>query len=304
MTLRLKALALLGLLTLAPVRAGAQAAAMSEQVKGSGGAAVGIWAATLTPGDILVLSLARSSPVREAGISFAGKEITLRPDESGGPPRAFIGLDLGLESGTQSLRVVFRYRDGSSGTVLKSLRVTRRQFRLKHITLPDEFIEPPPEVLDRIAREAKRLAAIYSESGPAWLGQGRFGLPHQGPMADNFGERRILNGRKQSVHTGLDIDAEMGDPISASNAGRVVLADDLYYSGNTVILDHGLGVFTVYLHMSKLLVLAGDPVSRGAVLGEAGSTGRSAGPHLHWAAKVSGSRVDPQALLGLPLDSR
>ncbi len=304
MTLRLQALALLALLTLAPVRAGAQAAAMSEQVKGSGGAAVGIWAATLTPGDILVLSLAPSSPVREAGISFAGKEITLRPDENGGPSRAFIGLDLGLESGTQSLRVVFRYRDGSSGTVLKSLRVTRRQFRLKHITLPDEFVEPPPEVLDRIAREAKMLAAIYSESGPAWLGQGRFGLPHQGPITDNFGERRILNGRKQSVHTGLDIDAEMGDPISASNAGRVVLADDLYYSGNTVILDHGLGVFTVYLHMSKLLVRAGDPVSRGAALGEAGSTGRSAGPHLPWAAKVSGSRVDPQALLGLPLDSR
>ncbi|MCJ7613101.1 MAG: M23 family metallopeptidase [Candidatus Aminicenantes bacterium] len=304
MTLRRKALVLSFLLTgvLVPVRIPAETS--PDQVSGSRGTAVRIWAASFTPGDILLLSLSGPSSVREVGVNFLNRDLILRPDEEGGPALAFIGLDLGLKPGLQPMRVVFYYKDGSSETALKSFQVKRRTFRLRQIRVPEQFIEPPPEVQERISREARMLAEVYAEVTPRWLGDGRFVAPHQGRMMNNFGERRILNGQKRSVHAGLDIDAAQGDLITASNAGNVVLAADLYFSGNTVILDHGLGVFTVYLHMSKLLVQTGNHAGQGAALGEAGSTGRSAGPHLHWAVKIFDSRVDPQALLGLPLDSR
>jgi len=101
----------------------------------------------------------------------------------------------------------------------------------------------------------------------------------------------------RSIHAGVDIAIASGQPIKAANDGRVVLASNLYFSGNTVIIDHGLGLYTVYCHMSKLLVKRGSVVSRGQVVGLAGSTGLSTGPHLHWAAKINEARVDPLALL-------
>jgi len=275
----------------------------SELVTGSAGAAVRISPGSPEQGDILLLTLDGVPAVREVVVNFLGRDLILRSSAEGGAPLAFVGVDFAQSPGPRRMRVEFRYADGTRGTVLKTLFLRSRTFRSKRLQLPEQFVEPPPEALERIARDSKLLAAVYAVLTPRWLGDGRFVVPHAGPMRNNFGERRILNDRKKSVHAGLDIDAALGDPIVASNAGKVVLAEDLYYSGNTVILDHGLGVFTIYLHMSKLLVRTGDSVAKAAVLGEAGSTGRSAGPHLHWAVKVFDSRVDPQALLRLPLDS-
>jgi len=154
-------------------------------------------------------------------------------------------------------------------------------------------------VRDRIAWEAELLHTLTSIITPRWLASGPFILPHDGRMAPNFGERRVYNNVPRSTHSGVDIAAPAGDPVRASNTGRVVLARELYFSGNTVILDHGLGLFTLYCHFSRIHVRRGDLVQKGDVIGFVGSTGRSTGPHLHWGARILRSRVDPLALLNL-----
>jgi murein DD-endopeptidase MepM/ murein hydrolase activator NlpD len=142
---------------------------------------------------------------------------------------------------------------------------------------------------------------VYSVREEKWLGEGAFERPHPGGMTPNFGEKRIYNNVPRSTHSGVDIEAAYGSPVRASNSGRVVLAKDLYFSGKTVIIDHGLGLFTFYCHFSRLNVSRGEMVKKGAVIALAGSTGRSTGPHLHWGVRLLGSRVDPAALLGLAL---
>jgi murein DD-endopeptidase MepM/ murein hydrolase activator NlpD len=141
------------------------------------------------------------------------------------------------------------------------------------------------------------LGQIYDIFTFQWHGEGPFIIPCDGEAYDNFGERRIFNNEPRSPHSGVDISSPQGAPVRASNSGRVVLAKNLYYAGNTVIIDHGLGVFTSYLHFSKILAKKGEMVRKGDIIGEIGATGRVTGPHLHWGVKVSGSRVDPLSLL-------
>ena len=266
-----------------------------------GGATVVLRARDFTPGDIVLLTLEGVSGLREADVTFRDREYRLEARRFGGNPLAFIGIDYGLKAGTYPLRVLFIDGNGWKRAVEGSIEVRPRQFRLRRLVLDEKFVTAPPEELDRIRLEREMVAAVYRDPSPDWLGDGLFELPHAGLMYPNFGDRRLYNGRPGQSHSGVDITAEMGDPILASNAGRVVLAEDLYFSGNTVIIDHGLGVFTSYFHMSRLLVRTGEVIAKGRIVGEAGSTGRSTGPHLHWGVSVFGSRVDPRALLRLPL---
>jgi murein DD-endopeptidase MepM/ murein hydrolase activator NlpD len=147
------------------------------------------------------------------------------------------------------------------------------------------------------------VSLIFSLPTPEWLGNGPFIAPHPVAPWPNFGQRRVVNGAVSSVHGGVDLPVPFGEPIHAANRGRVVLSSPLYFSGGTVIIDHGLGVFSYYCHLSKLLVRRGDVVEKGAVIGRCGSTGRSTGPHLHWTMRVGPSRVDPYAFLGLPIEA-
>jgi murein DD-endopeptidase MepM/ murein hydrolase activator NlpD len=192
-------------------------------------------------------------------------------------------------------------QDGRVEVRRHPLLIQDRKFPVKKLRVKPEFVTPPPEVGERIRREAELLQMVYSVITEDWLGEGAFEKPHPGESAGNFGEKRIYNEVPRSSHSGLDIAASYGSPVRASNSGRVVLARDLYFSGKTVILDHGLGVFSIYCHFSELRVSRGQNVKKGDVLALAGSTGRSTGPHLHWAVRIRGNRVDPQALLELGL---
>jgi murein DD-endopeptidase MepM/ murein hydrolase activator NlpD len=303
-TLRLAALLVPLFLGLSlPASNGPEEASPLRVVDGRGAALV-VQFRSLRPGDILLLTLEEPFPASEARVRFIDKEYVLRPDPSAGRVLALAGLDLGLKPGTHSLTVTFSYPEGVGETVTRALIVESREFPHQRIQLAERYVTPPVEELERIRRDAERLRAALAEFTPRWLGREGFILPHEGAMRFNFGERRVYNGKRTSVHSGVDISAARGDPVVASNSGRVALAGNLYFSGNTVILDHGLGVFTSYLHMSRLLVHAGDVVDKGAVLGEVGSTGRSTGPHLHWGVSILGNRVDPRALVRLPLVGR
>jgi murein DD-endopeptidase MepM/ murein hydrolase activator NlpD len=266
-----------------------------------GGTEVELVAPVLEPGQIMLVRLLQAPDVRKLTVRFGDATYELGPREQTLESFALIGFDLGLKPGPYDLEMAVVLRGGRTEKLTHRVLVGDRDFPVKKLWVKEEFVRPPPEVQDRIRREADILEIAYSVSSSRWLGEGLFERPHPGEMAPNFGERRIYNNVPRSTHSGVDIAAPYGSPVSASNSGRVVLARDLYFSGNTVIIDHGLGLFTYYCHFSRLKVGRGDMVKKGSVIALAGSTGRSTGPHLHWGVRILGSRVDPGALLRLAL---
>lgn len=303
--------AAVALLSVLAVRAGAgpgtgpggraQAASTTAAAKGP---VIRLAYRALQPGEPLLVFLDADRTVRSAAVSFLGETVELRPAPgapSGGRVFAFLGLDVQAKPGPAVLTVKVRRAGGTVETVRRDLQVADRKFPSAKLTLDPNYVTPPAALQARIKREAELVALATSVVTPAWLGDGPFAAPHQAPSWSNFGQRRLNNNVLASLHTGLDLRVPFGEPIRAANAGRVVLASDLYLGGQTVIIDHGLGVFSSYGHMSELKVRRGDVVAKGRTIGLCGTTGRSTGPHLHWSFKILGARVDPEAMLRLPL---
>jgi murein DD-endopeptidase MepM/ murein hydrolase activator NlpD len=266
-----------------------------------GGTEVELTALALEPGQIILVRLLQAPDIRKVTIRFGDAVSELSPRAETLEAFALIGLDLGLKPGPYDFEMTALLQDGRTENLKHRILVGERDFPVKKLWVKEEFVRPPAEVQDRIQREAEILEIAYSVSSGRWLGEGLFERPHPGEMNPNFGEKRIYNNVPRSTHSGVDIAAPFGSPVKASNSGRVVLARDLYFSGKTVIIDHGLGLFTFYCHFSRLQVRRGDMVKKGTLIALAGSTGRSTGPHLHWGVRLQGSRVDPAALLSLAL---
>ena len=178
-----------------------------------------------------------------------------------------------------------------------TLTVTAKTFPTRRLTVDEKFVNPPQQVLARIQEESARVRAIFDTVTPRRYWSGSFSLPVPGPVISAFGKRSVYNGQPRSPHSGTDFQGATGTPIRAPNAGKVVLASALYYSGNTVILDHGLGLYSYFGHMSAFSVKEGDQVKPGEVLGKVGATGVVTGPHLHWSVRLAGTRVDPLSLI-------
>lgn len=169
------------------------------------------------------------------------------------------------------------------------------------LTVEKKFTEPTPEQLQQI-EEGKKIKQDYLNrvtEERQWSSS--FRAPADAPISDVFGSQRIFNGKAQSPHLGLDFRVGAGTPVTAMNDGTVLLARPLYYEGNFVVLDHGQGLLTLYLHLSEFKVKEGDVVKRGDVLGLSGGTGRATGPHLHVAVRWQGTYLDPARLIQLPL---
>ncbi len=275
----------------------ALAAATSEALRTATGLAVEMDYAALEPGQPLLFVL-KSPEAAAAIIHFRGQTAVLR---AGAAPLAFLGIDLDTKPGSYPLDVQFERAGGGIEAFHGEIAVRARKFPSLKLRVAQEFVTPPKAVEERIRRESEMVALVFSLTTPEWLGDGAFIAPHPVAPWPNFGQRRVTNGVVSSVHSGVDLPVPFGEPIKAANRGRVVLASPLYLSGGTVIIDHGLGVFSFYCHLSALLVRRGDIVAKGTAIGRCGSTGRSTGPHLHWSMRVGPSRVDPYAFLALPL---
>jgi murein DD-endopeptidase MepM/ murein hydrolase activator NlpD len=156
--------------------------------------------------------------------------------------------------------------------------------------------------LPRIEREAKLLASVIAGLSPARLWSGPFRMPVSGGPTSAFGRVSIINGRRGSPHSGIDLKAAVGTPVRAPASGRVVLSASLYYAGDAVIIDHGLGAFSTLVHLSVRQVAEGDTVTVGDVVGLSGVTGRITGPHLHWGVRIAGALVDPLSLVAVTRD--
>lgn len=272
--------------------------AESLSIETAQGTRVGLEATSLAPGGIIVARLVAAPGIKRVSLSLGNQTIRLGPLDSGLEPFGFIGLDLGINPGPRDVVLTALYADGKTERTVQSIEIVPREFRVKKLSVLSKYVTPPRSVEERIKLESELLTTVYGTDTPRWMGEGPFALPHEGEMAPNFGERRVYNSVPRSSHAGVDIAAPAGAPVRAANSGRVILSRDLYFSGKTVIIDHGLGLLTVYCHFSELMVKRGDQVKKGRVIGLAGSTGLSTGPHLHWSARVHQSRIDPSALVG------
>ena len=282
------------LLLAAPV---ALSAATREALRTASGLTIEMDYEALQPGQPVLLVL-KSPELAAAIVHFRGQTVVLK---AGSGPVAFLGIDLDTKPGSYPVDVQFERAGGAIEAFRGRVVVKERKFPSLKLRVAQEFVTPPKAAEERIRRESEMVALVFSLTTPEWLGDGAFIAPHPVAPWPNFGQRRVTNGVVSSVHSGVDLPVPFGEPIKAANRGRVVLASPLYLSGGTVIIDHGLGVFSFYCHLSALLVRRGDIVAKGTAIGRCGSTGRSTGPHLHWSMRVGPSRVDPYAFLALPL---
>jgi murein DD-endopeptidase MepM/ murein hydrolase activator NlpD len=184
----------------------------------------------------------------------------------------------------------------------RTVEIRPAHYRTGSLTVEPKFVEPDPEELKRIEAEVQLKAKVFRESAQEPLWNGDFQTPVAASPTDSFGTRRMFNGKLASIHKGMDFRARMGTPVRAGNSGVVVLARPLYYEGNCVVIDHGMGLFTLSMHLSRIDVREGQRVAKGARLGLSGATGRVTGPHLHWAVRWQDAYLDPAKLLRLDLN--
>ena len=224
------------------------------------------------------------------------REIPLVPVRDGAAWSGLIGVDLETAPGTYPVQIAAESADARQLPATHLLAVAARRFPTRRLQVAPVYVEPPAAEGERIAADAARLDALFkTTTGQSF--PGRFEAPVAAVPQDTFGARSIYNGQSRSPHAGVDFRAPSGTPIASPAAAVVVLADDLFFTGRTVALDHGLGLISVLAHLSKIAVRVGDAVKPGDVVGEVGATGRVTGPHLHWSVRLNGARVDPMSLM-------
>ena len=254
-------------------------------------------ARAIAPGELVLLTFSTAVPVSSMTGTAFGRPLALFAGDVAGSWHALVAIDLGIGPGRVPVTVEARMRDGTLTRVVHQLTVASKKFGVRRLRVPERFVTPPASAQARIAREQKRLAEVYTASADTRLWQGAFEPPTDGAPVSPFGVRSEYNGTQGSPHRGTDFAGATGAGVRAPGSGRVVLAEDLYYSGNTVIIDHGLSLFSVLMHLSRIDVQVGDRVSRGASVGAVGATGRVTGPHLHWSVRLGAISVDPLSIL-------
>ncbi len=214
---------------------------------------------------------------------------------------ALAGADVEAPIGPSTLHIS-RHQHGQDLVLNEDILIHASHYRTGTLSVSPKFVEPGPDALKEIEEESKFKAKVFASSAAEPLWAGDFHAPVRAQPTDSFGTRRMFNKKLASIHKGADFRAAMGTPVHASNSGVVVLARPLYYEGNCVIIDHGLGLYTLSMHFSRIDVHEGQRVKAGDVLGLSGATGRVTGPHLHWAVRWEGAYLDPLKLLKLRLN--
>ncbi len=210
---------------------------------------------------------------------------------------ALAGIDMKTNPGEYPLTVVY----SNKKTFEKTIKILPADFGIQKLALPKKMVDLDPETLKRVEVEQARLAKFWPVvSEKLW--DGKFIMPVNGKIISPFGVRRIINEQEKSPHGGIDIRASEGDPVIAPNSGRIVLIDDQFFGGKTLVLDHGYGIYSIFFHLSRIEVSDRQLVKKGDVIGRAGATGRATGPHLHWGMRLQGQRINPVSLVNLEID--
>jgi len=255
---------------------------------------VGMRARSIQPGELVVLTITLSEPRAEMRVRAFDRDQPAFPMDDGHVWRALVGIDLDVAPGRHAVSIE---AEGVQATHL--LTVTKKTFPTRSLKVDEAFVNPPDVMRERIDAEAKQLETTWASPAPERLWTEPFVRPVPQPANSQFGTRSVYNGTPRSPHGGADFLSPAGTPVRAPNAGRVAIARELYFTGNTIVIDHGLGLFSMLAHLSAIDVHESDVVSAGQLVGRVGATGRVTGPHLHWAVRAGGARVDPLSVLTL-----
>jgi murein DD-endopeptidase MepM/ murein hydrolase activator NlpD len=261
--------------------------------------------ARLVNGSPVFVRVITPQPVRALSGNWLGHEITFTLDANRKSWFALAGVSQETKPGAYPLEL---HADTSSGQSAGQTLSFEKQIRVEHqryprvlLKVPARYTAPNPEDQHEIEQDKETKAEAFKTLSPGREWQGSFAPPVNAEISDVFGVERVFNGTVQSTHQGLDFRVPSGTSVAAVNSGRVILARPLFFEGNCVVIDHGQGLLTLYLHLSKFLVKEGDDVKKGQPIGLSGGTGRATGPHLHLAVRWQGVYLDPQVLLKLNL---
>jgi len=253
------------------------------------------------PGEAVLVKVAATTSV--TGVQGTAFDETIRfYQTTDGVWLGLVGIDLLVEPGDHDVALRITPAAGLVLECVYTLEVGDKAYRTRQLTVAPRYVEPAPEVSARIAREARQQAAIFATATAERQWHGSWGRPVPGQATSAFGSRSVFNGQPRSPHSGADFRASEGTPVVAPNHGTVALSGDTYFSGGSVVLDHGWGLYSYFAHLSTILVEEGDVVEPGQVIGHAGATGRVTGPHLHWTVRLNNARVDPLSLIEILRD--
>jgi len=258
-------------------------------------------ALSAVPGQAVSVSVPVTSSVTSVQVKFESQQQTLALIDEGW--FGLLGVDLDVQPGSYPVKLLFEGPDIAAYSESLTLEVRPKNYPTTKLEVSPKYVELSSENQQRSAAERQQIQQAYAitSAAPYWTGD--FIIPVEGAAGGrNFGHRRMFNEQSRAPHSGADLKAATGTPILASNTGKVLLTGDFFFNGQSVFVDHGMGVLTMYLHLSEISVTEGQMLERGDLVGLAGATGRVTGPHLHWGARVGGARVDPFSLPGIPAD--
>ena len=253
-------------------------------------------------GQVLVVKVTGEEQATEVKGTFLKRTIPFFREFRPGEPDGYIGLlgiDMQDEPGTYELAIDVKQGEQAKPLSFNVL-VAKEKFTVEHLKLPKEKVDLDEKGVTRWKTEQEQVKQALAENSRLKLWHSNFIEPVNGKRTGIFGSVRIMNGQPRNPHNGEDIGAPMGADVAATNDGIVRITVDHIFSGKGVFVDHGLGFYTMYFHLSEVLVKDGDLVTAGQIIGKVGATGRATGPHLHWGVKLNGARVNPYALLDLP----
>lgn len=251
-------------------------------------------------GGVVALRIGGLPSLERLRLRVGSREISVGPGSGDGSRVVRIGVDLEQPPGPLQLLLEGTTGAGRAVSATSRLVVVDAGYPVQRLSVPRSFTELDEAALERVAREKATLDRLWETAMATALWRTPFRLPLEQPArGTGFGVKRIINGEPRAPHTGVDFSAPAGTRVLAANGGVVALADEHFFAGRSLVLDHGEGLYTMYFHLEDSLVRAGQRVAQGEPIGRVGSTGRATGPHLHWGARMYGARIDPQELLRL-----
>ena len=256
-------------------------------------------------GQVLVVKVQGEDQAAEVKGTFLKRVIPFFREFRPGEPDGHIGLlgiDMQDEPGTYELAVEVKQGEQAKQLSFHVL-VAKEKFVVEHLKLPREMVDLNEKAVTRWNAEQAQVKQALAENSRLKLWHSNFVEPVNGKRTGIFGSVRVMNGQPRNPHNGEDIGAPMGTDVASTNDGIVRITVDHIFSGKGVFVDHGLGFYSMYFHLSEIVVKDGDLVTAGQIIGKVGATGRATGPHLHWGVKLNGARVNPYALLDLPFKS-
>jgi murein DD-endopeptidase MepM/ murein hydrolase activator NlpD len=247
-------------------------------------------------GDILFVTVTPAGKIATVEGDLDGTTIYFY-EQGGGVLAGIVGVDLASLPGEHRLRVLIKAPEGRSFEQAFQVLVHAGEFEVQRLSVSGEMVDFTEEIYQRYLAERKEIKRVFNQVRMQRLWHHPFIRPVEGEITSAFGLRRILNDQERSPHNGVDIRAPEGTEVCACNDGIVVFAQELYLEGKTIIMDHGFGLYSIYMHLSEMRVKEGEAVGIGDCIGLVGATGRVTGPHLHWGVKLLGARVNPYSLL-------